>query len=318
MLFAVGLLLLEAGIVRKKSWTRNLALFVPAVCVYLSIPGFSGSAPYAAFLHQFIDRVGSPLWLAALGGICFYAFACLRQVRNAEPAFWMMLLAGSCMTRTTVDFSGLVAPQAWALWLAAGLQLLLGRWRVDALGALVTAVAAIAGCRASFLAAASPLYRDIIPVHAAGLSLLAVAVIFDDRFARWLRRAGVPLLVGAAFAASLPNVWTASYPPWVSMAYLAGMIGLAFGYGYLLRMPEFFYAGLANLTFGLGRLMYELSGYLKRLFAWEGAAWFVWGLVWFALAALISARKAGITPWLARCVPRGGRRWGTARGKSQS
>src|SRR5262249_59934841 len=51
MLFAVGLLLLEAGIVRNKSWTRNLALFVPAICVYLSIPSHAGSAPYAVFLQ---------------------------------------------------------------------------------------------------------------------------------------------------------------------------------------------------------------------------------------------------------------------------
>jgi hypothetical protein len=308
MLFAVGLLLLEAGIVRNKSWTRNLALFVPAVCVYLSIPNLSGSAPYAAFLHQFIERVGSPLWLAVLCSICFYALACLRQVRNAEAAFWIMLLAGSCMTRTTVDLSSLVAPQAWALWLAAALQVLLGRWRLDALGALVTIVAAIAGCRASFLAEASLLYRDVIPAHIAGLSLLTVAAIFDDGFARWLRRAGVPLLVSAALAASLPNVWPSSYSAWVSAAYLAGMIAVTFGYSYVLRLPEYFYAGLVNLTFCIGRLFYELSGYLKRLFGWEGAAWFVWGLVWFALAVLISARKAGITPWLARFVPRGGRR----------
>src|SRR5262249_46280658 len=149
--------MLEAGIVRSKSWTQNLALLFPAACVILSIPDHAGSAPYAAFLQQFIDRVGSPLWLAVLGSICFYALACLRQVRHAELAFWFMLLAGSCMTRTTVDFSSMVAPQAWALWLAAALQVLLGRWRMDALGALVTTVAAIAGCRASFLAGASPL-----------------------------------------------------------------------------------------------------------------------------------------------------------------
>src|SRR5262249_48093990 len=277
----------------------------------------SGSAPYAAFLHQFVDRVGSPLWLAALGSICFYAFACLRQVKNAEPAFWLMLLAGSCMTRTTVDFSRLVAPQAWALWLAAALQVLLGRWRMDALGALVTTFAAIAAWRASFLSGASPLYRDIIPVHVAGLSLLTVAAIFDDGFARWLRKAGVPLLVGTAFAASLPNVWPSSYSAWLSAPYLAGMIGITVGYSYLLKMPEYFYAGLVSLTICIGRLLYELSGYLKRLFGWEGAAWFVWGLVWFALAVLISARKAGIAAWLARFVPRGGRRWSAARGTSR-
>jgi hypothetical protein len=278
--------------------------------VVLSIPIHSGSAPYADFLYRFIERVGSPLWVTALGGICFYAYACLRRVKNAEAAFWGMLLAGSCLTRTTVDLSTIVAPQAWALWLAAVLQVLRGRWRLDSPSALVTALAAVAGCRASFLTGASALYRDIIPAHVAGLAVLAVAAVFDDGFARWLRKACLPLLAGAVFAASLLTAWPVGPPSWALPAYLAGMIGIAFGYGYVMGIPAFFYAGLVNLTFCAGRLLYELSNYLKRLFGWDGAAWFVWGLVWFALAVLISARKAGIVLWLARFVPRGGRRWG--------
>jgi hypothetical protein len=163
MFLAVGLLLLEAGIARDKQWIQNLALLVPGACVILSIPTQTGSAPYDDFLHRFIDRVGSPLWLAALGSICIYAYACLRRVKNAEAAFWGMLLTGSCLTRTTVEFSSVVPPQAWALWLAAVLQVLLGRWRLDSRSAFVTALAAIAGCRASFLTGASVLYRDLVP-----------------------------------------------------------------------------------------------------------------------------------------------------------
>jgi hypothetical protein len=54
-------------------------------------------------------------------------------------------------------------------------------------------------------------------------------------------------------------------------------------------------------------LLYELAGLLKRLFAWDGSVWFVWGLVWFGLAVLISARKAGLIRRLARFVPGYGR-----------
>jgi hypothetical protein len=47
----------------------------------------------------------------------------------------------------------------------------------------------------------------------------------------------------------------------------------------------------------------DATGYLKRAFSWEGAAWFVWGLVWLTVAVLISARKAGLIDRLARFLP---------------
>jgi hypothetical protein len=314
MLLAVGMLLLEAGIVARNRMLQDLALLVPAACVVLSVPSHAGSAPYADFLQRFIDRVGSPLWLAALAGIAFYTFASLRRVKHAEPAFWGMLLVGSCLTRTTVDFSGVVPPQAWALWLTAVVLALLGRLRFVSFSALAAALALIAACRASFLGTADSLYRDVVPAHLAGLAILTVAGLFDDYFARWLRKAGVPLLVAAVFAASLPTALPARIPEWTPPAYLAGMIVLTFAYAYLIRSPAYFFAGLVSLVVCAGRLLYELSGYLKRLFSWQGAGWFVWGLVWFVLAVLISARKAGIVPRLARLVPRGGRRWGNAPG----
>jgi hypothetical protein len=312
LLLAIGLLLLESGIAGKNRRIQNLALLIPAFCVILSIPGHGGSAPYADFLHRFIDRVGSPLWLAAMASIGFYAYASLRRVKHAESAFWGMLLAGSCLTQTTVDITSFVPPQAWALWLIAVLQALLGRWRLDSRSAFVAAIAAIAACRAGFLGGAVALYRDIIPAHLAGLAVLTIGGLFDDAFARWLRKAGLPLLVGAMFVGSLPIVWRSGLPVWISPVYLAGVIAVTFGYGYLMGSAAYFYGGLANLMLGAGRLLYELSGWLRRLFGWEGADWFVWGLVWFALAVCISARKAGVVARLARFVPRGGRRLGAA------
>jgi hypothetical protein len=85
--------------------------------------------------------------------------------------------------------------------------------------------------------------------------------------------------------------------------YVAAIVATTFGYAYCVGSQTYFFAGLANLTLLTGRLLYELTGVLKRLFDWEGATWFVWGLVWFVVGLLISAAKAGLTGRLWRIVP---------------
>jgi hypothetical protein len=85
-------------------------------------------------------------------------------------------------------------------------------------------------------------------------------------------------------------------------------MAVTFGYAYFVGSAAYFYAGLANLSFCGGRLLFELSGILKRTLSWEGAAWFVWGLVWFVLAVLISAVKSGFMRRVARFVPDSRRR----------
>jgi hypothetical protein len=85
--------------------------------------------------------------------------------------------------------------------------------------------------------------------------------------------------------------------------YLAVVAGITFGYAYLVRSRAWFFGGVAGLCLFTGRLLYDITGYLKRLFAWEGAGWFVWGLVWFAVAVLISARKAGLMGRMRRLIP---------------
>ena len=162
----------------------------------------------------------------------------------------------------------------------------------------------LAAVRSDFLSVAEPMYRNGLPVHLAGMAVLSVGMTFDDAFASWLRRAGVPMLVAAAvFAAGWPAEWPINLPHWSAPAYVAVVVAATFGYAYCVGSQAYFFAGLANFCLFTGRLLYELEGFLKRLFDWQGATWFVWGLVWFALGVLISAWKAGVTGRLWRIVP---------------
>ena len=305
MLLAVALLLLEAGIVIKRSGIQYLALLIPFVCLFLSITPHFGSAPYTDFLDRFIVRVGSPLWHCAIASLAFFAYARLRQVRLAGESFWGALLIAACISRTTVDLASAVAPQMWALSFTAIVQGAVGlcgrqSWRV-----FTAAICALAAVRSDFLSGADPLLKDVLPLHLAGIVILSVSAIYDDAFARGLRWVGVPMLVTAATcAAGFPAQYAAEVPYWGAPVYGAAVVATTFVYAYGTGSPAYFFAGLANTSLLTGRLLFELAGLLKRLFAWEGAAWFVWGIVWFVVGVLISAWKAGLAGRLARFVPR--------------
>ncbi len=305
MIIAAGLLVLEAGIVTGNRRLQNFGLMVPAICLVLSIPVQQGaSAPYVDFLHRFLDRVGSPIWLSSIAAIGFYAIASVRRVKFAGELFCGALVIGSCVGRATVDFSSFLSPQPWALWLIAAGQGIVGIRRRDSLRVFASAVCAIAASRAALPAGADLVFRAFLPMHAVGLLILIVGAAFDDPFARRLRQAGVLLVVAAAATAAVyPAHWPGSLPRWSLTMYLAALAGITFGYAYLVRNRSWFFAGVAGVCLFTGRLLYDITGYLKRLFAWEGAGWFVWGLVWFAVAVLISARKSGLMGRITRIIP---------------
>ena len=304
MLMALALLILEAGIVAKDRRVQTIALFIPAICVVISFPQQNASAPYADFLNRFIDRAGSPVWLSAIVTIAFYGVARLRRVRFAGEAFWFALLVASCITTATRDLGSLVPPQGWALWLVAAVQGAIGLQRRNSARVLLAAACAVAAFRSDFLMGLDSQRRAALVIHFAGISVLCVGAFFDDGFARWLRKAGLALVIGAAVLVAVqPPGWTLGLPRGAAPAYLAIVVTATFAYAYFVRSPAYFFAGLANLCICSGKLLYELAGHLQRLLSWKGAAWFAWGLAWFALAALISARKAGFTRWLVQIVP---------------
>lgn len=305
MLLAVGVLLIEAGVVTRNRRIQALAVAVPFVCLALSVTSPFGSAPHTDFLHRFVVRIGSPLWLSAVAGLVFLAYARLRQVRFAGESFWGVLLIAACTSRSTTDLSNVVAPQAWALWFAAIVQGAQGLRTRQSRHVFIATICALAALRSDLPLGAEPLVKDVLLLHLAGLAVLLVGALFDDAFAHGLRRAGVPVLVAATICATLLHgEYQARLPQGALPAYAVAIVATTFAYAYGMGSPAYFLAGLANVGLLTGRLLYELAGVLKRLFDWHGATWFVWGLVWLALGAVISAWKAGLVDRLARFAPR--------------
>lgn len=304
MLLAVALLLLEAGIVGGNRSLQNIALALPFVCLWLSATPAGGSAPYANFLYRFTLRIGSPLWLAAWAALAFIVYARLRQVRSAGTLFWVALLVASCVSPTTTDMTSVVIPEAWALWFATVVQGFVGLRRRQSWRVFAATICVLGAVRSDFPAGIDPLYRDVFLLHLAGMTVLLLAAMCADPFATFLRRAGVPMLVVAALcAASFSGTSAMVLPPWLAPLYGACVVASTFTYAYVAGGPAYFFAGVVNLALLMGRLLYELAGILRRLFDWEGATWFVWGLVWLALGVLISVWKSGLAGRLIKLVP---------------
>ena len=110
-------------------------------------------------------------------------------------------------------------------------------------------------------------------------------------------------MAAAICAAGFPHEFLAGLPDWSVPVYCAAIVATTFAYAYGTASPAYFFAGLSILCLLTGRQLYELAGVLKRLFDWDGAAWFIWGIVWFVVGAMISAWKAGLAGRLSRFMP---------------
>ena len=124
-----------------------------------------------------------------MAAIAFFAYARVRQVRFAGELFWGALFVASCISRTTIDLSGIVAPQTWALWFAAIVQGFVGIRNRQSSRLFMATLCLLAAVRSDFLTGADSLYRDGLPLHLAGVAVLSLGMIFDDAFVYWLRRA---------------------------------------------------------------------------------------------------------------------------------
>src|SRR4029077_14656178 len=101
------------------------------------------------------------------------------------------------------------------------------------------------------------LYENGLPLLLACMAVLTVGAIYDDSFALWLRRAGLPILVAAEmFAACFHSDDPALAAPWIAPLAGAAVATTTLAYAYIAGGPAYFYAGLINMCLLTGRLLY--------------------------------------------------------------
>jgi len=298
LMLAGGLLLLEIGRAEKQEDAVGLAMFVPLLCLYLSIPSTQGSGPYVAFLNLLIHGAGSPVWLTLWAVIAFYALAAVRRIPAAEQCLAIALLVMSRVDQLTTNLWTLAEFHWMPLALLAAFELMLGLVRDNSKQVFVGCCSAIGAFACAGLNNAL-VPTPLQPALWVGLLVAAVLLVgaaFRDEFAWSLRVLGAPLLVGVTIAGFVWLKWSAIVvPDWYGPALVASTALIALTYSVLVGMPLYRLSSFLCAASGTAGLTEMAVMYLIRESGWRGAGSFVIGIGCLLLAACISSWKAG---WL--------------------
>jgi hypothetical protein len=304
LVLASGGLLLEAGLVARNLRAQRFALIVPVVAWLLACSIPSPSVPAADFLERFTEHLGAPLWSAAWAGLIFFVYARLRGVEDASSGAAAALLLLGAVGPRTVDWTSLHW-QAWPLWTLALLVAIAGVWHRRARELLLAGAAAMLAARFDFLHDMHWLYQNALPLQLIAIWAVILGVLFDDVWGRRLRWIGLGgLAAGCVFAIFWRAELPAGLPWWSRVWYLGGIVAGTIFCAYVIRSRFYFFAGIGMLVASLGRVLQVFSFELQRAAHWDGAGFFVLGIVWLMLAVLISSAKSGSAKYLVALVPR--------------
>ncbi len=296
LLLAVAVLLLEAGICTGSRRALRLSSVLPVLMIGLAAAGRHGDVVYDDFLRLFQQTLGgTPLFVTVLLAAAFYLWAALRGVGLAGEALTASLVALSFVSPTTADPSGLVAPQAWPLALAGAWQLAVGLRQRHAGHELTGVCGLLLALTLDLQHTWFTAWHLALPIHLLAAVLLAVGCCFDNRVARYARRAAGAIVILFAWAVAVRGaVWFADAPVWLATLYPWMMVAALTICGYQTGQ-RWLYVGA--LSIGLAWMIAHGGQlYLQLRHQVIGLNQLAWGLLFFVLAALISLLKSGFRP----------------------
>jgi hypothetical protein len=293
-LLALCALLLEIGLVSRIRNTIRVALVAPFGLIALSGVGHQSDVVYQRFLDFFHGALGgTPLFVTVAAVIAFHSVAAWRRVPGARSALLVSLAIFCWIAPDTLSLGQISGPRPWPS-AAFGVVLLVLGWRWNegwrmALGAACVQTALWTG-----LDWFSPFARELICVHSALALLLGLGVISHGTFGSYCRVAGLTGLAAAGLASTLGigqgksgvAIEFVQLYPFFS-ASLALIYGAAVNARYSGRISAS--VSLAGSMLSAGRHLYE-----NVRATISGLDQIALGLAFFAVAALISASKAGI------------------------
>ncbi len=295
LVLASAVLLFEAATVNGSRRGQQVALLLPAAVLLWSFPGSHCNPVADRFLLRLSISLGSPLQLALVGLAAFWALAWLRGQRAAEWGLIGCAALASLAGRWTVDLDSLTSVQPWPLAVLAAWQLPRGLWQKSSWRTLIGTIAGLTALGASRWAPDQGLLSRYVLGHALAVMTLVTAAMYDDDWARWVRRNVGPLVPWAALAAATGyEYWFPDVPRIDHAIYLAGLLAVGVLYWRWWAMTPQMLAALATggclLLFG-GRSLYL---WLETSPLDKGLPWLAGGLTALGVALALSLRKGGL------------------------
>jgi hypothetical protein len=294
---ALGVILLEIGLVERRTGVLRVAMALPAVLLVLAAVGHRPEPVYQWFLGRFIDRLGgTPLYLTVLASGGFYLYAALRRAPLAFDAMTAALGLLAFVSPQTLDLGELTRPRALPILAVGIIQLVPGLLRREAWRCLVGAGCLVASSMVALHPTGEGSHPGPVAFHLALAAVLIVGAAFDDRLGRVLRTAGAIMGLFAAMATltvRIPRV--AAIPPWVVECYAPAMSLLIAAYG--LALAHRASLASAGLILASWLAVQGWRGYCAVRQLAPGLDYIAIGLVLFSLAVLTSMAKGGVLPW---------------------
>jgi hypothetical protein len=301
-LFAISILLLEAGIVSQRRGVLRAALLAPVGLLVLCMIGQPADAVSRVFLGRFMHALGgSPLYLGSVGVLLYYGYAAFRRVPRAIELLTIAIVAFSVVSPSSVGLNGLVDPSPWVICGAGALQGVFAARRRDPIRGLVAATCFVAAATLTANHLWPNVSSGVVAYHLALAAILALGTIFNDVFARVLRCVAALMIIVAAYLAIwLPGDPYAGVPAEWFRLYALGASALALAYGRWFGVPIFRYAGA--LCAAGWFVVTGCDGYSSLRRSVAGLDHIAWGLGFFLIAAVISLSKAGVIEdwWIRR------------------
>jgi hypothetical protein len=303
IVLAWSALLLEMGKARENLVTQGVGLALPLLGLILGFPGEGSTKLEASLYSGLAGSVGSPPQLAIWSLLAFYAWAWLRKTAVAEVFVIGLALFASVIGRQTFDWQTLAQPQPLVLAFVAGSVLALAVSRKSTWRAVICGLMAVAAARYSGAQVGSGLW--FWQWHAPLLAFLAIAAVFNDDFARFLRQLAWRVAPALAIAAAVVYPWVM---PGMTESALASYLALLLCVSIALwqREKEVPALGASFLTLAANLLAHLRHLYLvlgQTILA-DGLPWLTAGLTLVTLAFLISLLKMGLWPWTVRWLER--------------
>lgn len=299
IVLAWSALLLEMGKARENLMTQGIGLALPLLGLVLGFPGEGSTSLEASLYSGLAGSVGSPPQLAVWSLLAFYAWAWLRSAAVAEVFVIGLALLSSVIGRQTFDWQTLASPQPLILAFVAGGLLALAISRKSTWRAVVCGLMAVAAARFSGAQVGSGLW--FWQWHAPLLAFLAVAAVFNDDMARFLRQLAWRVAPALAIVAAVLYPWVI---PGLTETALASYLALLLLVSIALWQRE---KEVAPLAASLLTLAVNLLAHLRHLYLVlgqtllaDGLPWLAGGLTIVTLAFLISLLKMGLWPWAVR------------------
>jgi hypothetical protein len=295
IVLAVSVLCLEGHLSTGSEPVRRVGLLLPFSAMYLAWPGRSDGVLYSEVLEQVTLQVASPIWLTVSLSVFLFACAMVRRIRNSEIALSTSLVLLAFLGPADTEFRGFTDPSSWHLILAAGIQVWAGWKRQSSVKVFAGILCGVVMAR-SVIPADEKFLQDVMSWYLTLAAILFVGLGMNDSFSQFLRHVAAWLLIVTCLAAPMSTeVGPLKLDALQTALHMIGTSVASLLLAWRTRLVQFQTAAVLNTGATTLAGAIRLVQILIRLPGGKGILWAIGGLTWFAMAALISARKARAT-----------------------